>query len=124
MAAASHLHLDDVTCPAAEGARRLGATLRVPASHPILAGHFPGAPLVPGVLLLEAVRLACERALARSLVLAEVADVRFVRPVAVDESVVLTAEVACTGTQVDVDGQWLGAAGRIATFRLKLLPGA
>ncbi len=29
------------------------ATLRVPADHPIFVGHFPGMPLVPGVMLLE-----------------------------------------------------------------------
>jgi 3-hydroxymyristoyl/3-hydroxydecanoyl-(acyl carrier protein) dehydratase len=28
-------------------------SLTVPAEHPALAGHFPGAPILPGVLLLD-----------------------------------------------------------------------
>ena len=29
-----------------------GATFSIPGDHPCLAGHFPGRPIVPGVLLL------------------------------------------------------------------------
>jgi 3-hydroxymyristoyl/3-hydroxydecanoyl-(acyl carrier protein) dehydratase len=32
---------------------RLIATLRVPAGDPVFAGHFPGRPIVPGVMLLD-----------------------------------------------------------------------
>lgn len=32
--------------------------LRIDAGHPALPGHFPGDPLVPGVVLLEQVALA------------------------------------------------------------------
>ncbi len=33
------------------------------ADHPSLPGHFPGHPIVPGVVLLDAVRVAAQQAL-------------------------------------------------------------
>jgi 3-hydroxyacyl-[acyl-carrier-protein] dehydratase len=44
-------------------------TFTVPADHPSLAGHFPGAPVVPGVLVLDYVlsRLAWPPGAARRL---------------------------------------------------------
>lgn len=36
-------------------------TFSVPACHPALPGHFPGAPVVPGVVMLDRVVAAIER---------------------------------------------------------------
>ena len=48
------------------------------ADHPSLPGHFPGHPLVPGVILLEQVAMALREW--RGQRLARVADAKFVAP--------------------------------------------
>lgn len=59
-------------------------TLRVGAEHPALPGHFPGAPLVPGVLLLEQVALALRTW--RGQRLGRVLDAKFTAPLLPDET--------------------------------------
>ena len=58
--------------------RFLAARVVVPPEHPALPGHFPGKPLVPGVVLLERVE-----ALLRTygIAIAELLDARFAHPV-------------------------------------------
>lgn len=99
----------------------LSAGFSVPAAHAILRGHFPGAPLVPGVLLLDAVRGACERARGTAYTIAEVVEVRFARPLAPDTRAELQAELADDAGALLVAGDWRLAAGRIAAFRLRLV---
>lgn len=125
---ASDLGLGDVVAPRGwPGAVR--ATLRVPAAHPLLAGHFPGEPIVPGVLLLDAVRQACERAAGRALVMVGIDDVRFTAPLLPEVSAALDAEAAVdddggpAGTGFVVAGTWRAAAGQLAAFRVRLAAG-
>ncbi|MBX3463150.1 MAG: hypothetical protein KF830_08260 [Planctomycetes bacterium] len=116
------VQLADVVLDAAGAALR--ARLCVPPAHPILRGHFPGAPIVPGVLLLDAVRRAVERVRGRDLALAEVAEVRFVRPLAPGAEARLEATLREEADAVVVEGAWHGEQGRLAAFRLRLGPPA
>ncbi len=58
--------------------------IRFDAGHPALPGHFPGQPLVPGVLMLEQVALALRTW--RGLRLARVLEAKFMAPLLPDQS--------------------------------------
>ena len=59
----------------------------VKSDHPMLAGHFPGHPIVPGAWLLAWVVAAATRQLAAaaSRSIAAIKRVKFLRPLAPDE---------------------------------------
>ncbi|MFH5923430.1 3-hydroxyacyl-ACP dehydratase FabZ family protein [Roseomonas xinghualingensis] len=61
------------------------ARFTVPADHPCLPGHFPGHPIVPGVMLLDAVMEAARGA--GLGVAARVPGAKFLRPVGPEEEV-------------------------------------
>jgi 3-hydroxymyristoyl/3-hydroxydecanoyl-(acyl carrier protein) dehydratase len=71
-------------------------SVRIAATHPALPGHFPGNPIVPGVVLLDRVAAAIERA--RGLRLAKIASVKFLAPLKPEEDAQL--RVACDGARV------------------------
>ena len=86
------------------------ARLRFPAAHPAFAGHFPGAPTVPGALLLAAALEAL--GLARAGL--EIASAKFLHPVAPETEV----EVRRSGNRIE-----LRAGGRlVASAQLKAAP--
>jgi 3-hydroxymyristoyl/3-hydroxydecanoyl-(acyl carrier protein) dehydratase len=60
------------------------APLRIPVDHACLPGHFPGRPLVPGVLMLEHVAQALRAW--RGERLARVVEAKFVAPLRPGES--------------------------------------
>lgn len=61
--------------------------LVIPPEHPALAGHFPGRPVVPGVVLLE--RVAGAWRAWRGVVVAGL-DVKFLRPLLPGEHATIT----------------------------------
>ena len=61
-------------------ARTHEATVIIPASHPSLAGHFPGRPIVPAVVLLDRVLGETERWLGTAPVATDLAQAKFTAP--------------------------------------------
>src|SRR5690606_37475687 len=60
--------------------------IRIDANHPALPGHFPGWPVVPGVLLLDRTIAAAEAWLGRELHVVGLPQVKFTMPLLPDET--------------------------------------
>ena len=56
------------------------AELSIPPDHPSLAGHFPGRPVVPGVLLLDRILEAAEDWLGQPVSVRSLPQVKFIAP--------------------------------------------
>jgi 3-hydroxymyristoyl/3-hydroxydecanoyl-(acyl carrier protein) dehydratase len=67
--------------------------LRIDSSHPSLAGHFPGNPIVPGVVILGEVLAHIGESLGESVKLSKVPSVKFHSPLRPNESLQLTFDI-------------------------------
>jgi 3-hydroxyacyl-[acyl-carrier-protein] dehydratase len=85
---------------------RSETTLQIAADHPAFAGHFPGAPIVPGVVLLDAAVLAATRLLhpgtgvgpqADSPAACSVASAKFLKPVGPGETLLVCVDSPAAG---------------------------
>ncbi|HEX3553762.1 MAG TPA: hypothetical protein VIA62_11100 [Thermoanaerobaculia bacterium] len=59
-----------------------GFAVEIPRASPLFAGHFPGRPLLPGILHLALARRALEEVTGREVALAAVRSLKLRRPVA------------------------------------------
>lgn len=71
-------------------------TVRVAADHPSLPGHFPGNPIVPGVVLLDRIAAAIERV--HDARFARIDSVKFLAPLRPEQDAEL--RIARDGTRV------------------------
>ena len=75
------------------------ATICIDPQHPSLPGHFPGRPIVPGVVMLASIRAELARC-QPGLVISGIRKLKFLRPLAPGESfVVQFAEVRNGGVR-------------------------
>jgi 3-hydroxymyristoyl/3-hydroxydecanoyl-(acyl carrier protein) dehydratase len=83
----------------AEPVRR---SLRVEPDHPVFAGHFPGRPIVPGVMLLEWVLGEVAAALGRAPATLRLRETKFFTPLGPGERAELTCELGESRGSFDI----------------------
>ena len=77
-------------------------TLSVPAGHPVFRGHFPGNPIVPGVMLLEWVTREVALALGNKPSALRVRETKFFTPLAPLQTATLSFELGATRCSFDI----------------------
>lgn len=70
----------------------------VPADHPAFAGHFPGRPIVPGVVLLDQAILFAEKLLGKADAHWQVGNAKFLSPVGPAETLVFSLQTTPRGS--------------------------
>lgn len=91
---------------------------RIPADHPCLPGHFPGHPLVPGVVVLEQVIAAASAAQGVEAGALRLPQVKFLAPLYPEQS----ARVVLEGQAPRWKFQVLGPDGVVVRGELVLEP--
>lgn len=73
----------------------------IPPEHPSLAGHFPGAPIVPGVVILDEIAAVCGQ-WGKNYQLTGIPSVKFIAPVNAGQSfAVAFTSVKTSQNQID-----------------------
>jgi 3-hydroxyacyl-[acyl-carrier-protein] dehydratase len=112
----SFYHIEDFR--SVEG-REVEAKLLIDATHPILKGHFPGQPVVPGVVMMQVIRELVERALNRRFMISEADQLKFLSVIdpTVNASVTASIELQSIGNDVKVSATLKGTD--LVYFKMK-----
>ena len=70
----------------------------VPLDHPAFVGHFPGTPILPGVVLLDTALQAIATASGIVLDRCEISSVKFLSPAGPGDALVIQQEISASGT--------------------------
>ena len=69
----------------------------IPATHPSLPGHFPGNPIVPGVVLLSHVWDSIRRQTSEPVSCTGLPNIKFLSPLRPDEPFTVVVEITRAG---------------------------
>jgi 3-hydroxymyristoyl/3-hydroxydecanoyl-(acyl carrier protein) dehydratase len=96
-------------------------TVMISKDHPSLKGHFPGNPVVPGVVILGAVVDALRKETGPDVKVVGASTLKFLSPLRPDETMVISLDTECSG---EVAFTCTSAGRAIAAGRLVYHTGA
>ena len=103
----------------------------IDAAHPVLAGHFPGNPVVPGVVLLDRVLDAAQRRFGVCPDALRLPQVKFLQPLLPQQAAEIVLEPALTdagntriGFRIERDGVLLASGELVASVAALNTPDA
>jgi len=70
----------------------------VPSEHPAFAGHFPGTPILPGVVLLDVALHSIAESRGIALDLCEISSVKFLSPAHPGDELEIQHNLSASGT--------------------------
>ena len=70
----------------------------VPLDHPAFAGHFPGTPILPGVMLLDTALCAIAAATGIAADICEISSIKFLSPARPGDELVIQHSLSASGT--------------------------
>ncbi len=91
--------------------------LSIAADHPAYAGHFPGQPILPGVVLLDAALHALAAVQGTATVCGQIRSAKFLSPVVPGEPLTLHYSASpAGGFRFDIRSQARGVASGVVEF--------
>jgi 3-hydroxyacyl-[acyl-carrier-protein] dehydratase len=78
---------------------QITCALQIDAEHAVFQGHFPGAPVLPGVVQLEMVKAVLSKAFGKSFALKEISTCKFLEVLNPAETPELTIHIQYKGDE-------------------------
>lgn len=97
---------------------QITCTLQIDAAHPVFQGHFPGSPVLPGVVQLEMVKAVLSKALEKPFTLKEMSTCKFLEVLNPDETPELTIHIQYKGEEI-LDVNASGKHGEKTYFKAR-----
>lgn len=102
---------------------QISAVIKLNKSHEIYKGHFPGQPVVPGVMQLQIIKELAEKAIACELIMSEVSFAKFlnmVDPTITDEIKIEIELAEVESGQYKINARFLGNEVIFTKLKAKL----
>ncbi|GGH50381.1 3-hydroxyacyl-ACP dehydratase [Dyadobacter endophyticus] len=97
---------------------QITGTVQIDAAHPVFEGHFPGSPVLPGVVQLEMVKAILSKTFGKELALKEMSTCKFLEVINPAETPELTIHIQYKGDEL-LDVNASGKMGEKTCFKVR-----